>query len=51
VRRISDTEVRNYSQVHVFLKPGALLGEEITYEFYKRLWHMARTDSFEVRRA
>lgn len=48
VRRISDTEVRNYSQVHVFLKPGDLLVEDIAYPFYKRLWQMARADSFEV---
>ena len=48
VRRISDTEVRNYSKVHVFLKPGDLLVGDIAFPFYKRLWEMARADSFEV---
>jgi glutamate synthase domain-containing protein 2 len=46
VRRISDTEVRLFSQVHVFLKPGELLQEEIPYDFYRNMWHMARSDSF-----
>jgi glutamate synthase domain-containing protein 2 len=47
VRRISDTEVRNYAQVHVFLKPGEMLGGKIKYEFYQLMWDMARADSFE----
>ena len=51
VRRISDTEVRTYSQVHVFLKPGELLESDIQYEFYRRMWRMARADSFEANRS
>ena len=46
VRRISDTEVKLFSQLHVFLKPGELLGERIAGEFYARMWKMARADSF-----
>ncbi|MBF7731090.1 FMN-binding glutamate synthase family protein [Pseudomonas sp. N040] len=46
VRRISDTEVRLFSQVHVFLKPGELLQEDIPYPFYRNMWRMARSDSF-----
>jgi len=46
VRRISDTEVRNYAQVHVFLTPGEMLDGKIQYEFYQRMWDMARADTF-----
>ncbi|HEY8331291.1 MAG TPA: FMN-binding glutamate synthase family protein [Pseudomonas sp.] len=47
VRRISTTEIKLFSQLHVFLKPGELLGEPIEGEFYARMWQMARADSFE----
>ncbi len=47
VRRISTTEIKLFSQLHVFLKPGELLGEPIEGEFYARMWKMARADSFE----
>ncbi|WKE64281.1 FMN-binding glutamate synthase family protein [Gallaecimonas kandeliae] len=47
VRRTSSTEVRLFSQIHVFLKPGELLQERIEGDFYARVWHMARSDSFE----
>ncbi|WP_437880473.1 FMN-binding glutamate synthase family protein [Pseudomonas sp. LRF_L74] len=48
VRRMSASEIKLYSQLHVFLKPGALLGERIDGEFYGRMWQMARADSFEA---
>ncbi len=48
VRRISDTEVRLFSAVHLFLKPGELLQAEIPYDFYRQVWHRARTDSFDA---
>ncbi|MOA53322.1 hypothetical protein D3C78_1767680 [compost metagenome] len=47
VRRISATEIKLFSQMHVFLKPGELLSGEVNGEFYSRMWQMARADSFE----
>ncbi|MNT13382.1 hypothetical protein D3C72_1483510 [compost metagenome] len=47
VRRISTSEIRQFSQLHVFLKPGELLSGSINSEFYARMWRMARSDSFE----
>ena len=47
VRRMSATEVKLFSQLHVFLKPGELLTGEVQGEFYSRMWQLARADSFE----
>jgi hypothetical protein len=47
VRRVSDKEIRLFSQIHVFLKPGDLLKDKIEADFYERMWAMARADSFE----
>ncbi|MFC7208644.1 FMN-binding glutamate synthase family protein [Comamonas endophytica] len=47
VRRMSATEVKLFSQLHVFLKPGELLTGEVEGEFYARMWQLARADSFE----
>ncbi|MDX5371229.1 MAG: FMN-binding glutamate synthase family protein, partial [Pseudomonadaceae bacterium] len=44
VRRMSASEIKLYSQLHVFLKPGELLAGEISGEFYRRMWAMARAD-------
>ncbi|NWK77850.1 FMN-binding glutamate synthase family protein [Aquitalea sp. LB_tupeE] len=46
VRRVSDTEIRLFSQLHVFLQPGELLGGDIKAEFYGRMWRMAQAGSF-----
>lgn len=46
VRRMTTTEVRLFSQIHVFLEPGELLGRDISAEFYARMWHMAQAGSF-----
>ena len=48
VRRMSATEIKLFSQLHVFLKPGELLSGEVSGEFYQRMWAMARADSFEA---
>ncbi|MGE8499172.1 MAG: FMN-binding glutamate synthase family protein [Pseudomonas sp.] len=48
VQRLSATEIKLFSQQHVFLKPGELLSGKIDGEFYERMWHMARADSFEA---
>lgn len=47
VRRISATEIKLFSQMHVFLKPGELLTGEVDGQFYSRMWQLARADSFE----
>ncbi|WP_249729346.1 FMN-binding glutamate synthase family protein [Acidovorax sp. CCYZU-2555] len=47
VRRMSATEIKLFSQLHVFLKPGELLTGEVQGEFYSRMWQVARADSFE----
>jgi hypothetical protein len=47
VRRMSATEIKLFSQLHVSLKPGELLNGEVNGEFYSRMWQMARADSFE----
>ena len=46
-KRISDTEVRNYLQLFVYLEPGELLRETIRYEFYRRMWDLAQADTFD----
>jgi glutamate synthase domain-containing protein 2 len=46
VRRISATEIKLFSQLHVFLKPGELLKGEINGEFYSRMWQLAQAGSF-----
>ncbi|MDU9396747.1 FMN-binding glutamate synthase family protein [Pseudomonas sp. zfem003] len=48
VRRVSDREIRLFSQLHVFLKPGDLLRDDLKADFYARMWAMARADSFEA---
>ncbi len=47
VRRMSATEVKLFSQMHVFLKPGELLADQVRGEFYERMWRAARADSFD----
>lgn len=46
MRRLSATEIKLFSQLHVFLKPGELLNGELSGEFYPRMWAMARAESF-----
>src|SRR5476649_1360645 len=40
VRRMSATEVKLFSQSHVFLKPGQLLTGEVDGSFYSNMWQM-----------
>ena len=51
VRRVSQCEVKLFSQIHPFLKPRELLEGETTNEFYAMTWEMARADSFDAVRA
>jgi len=48
VRRMKDTEIRLFSQLHHFLEPGELLVNQLAEDFYARTWRMARTDSFSA---
>lgn len=46
VHRLSATEIKLYSQMHVFLRPGELLSDNISGEFYRRMWKLAQAETF-----
>ena len=46
VHRISSTEIRQFDQVHHFLKPGDLLTGDCTLPVYRDNWARARPESF-----
>ena len=46
VRRVSATEIRQFAQLHTFLKPGALVRGECE-GFYADFWARASADSFD----
>lgn len=46
VRRISQSEIRLYSQIHTFLKPGELLEKGEQHPFYGLSWKLADAHSF-----
>jgi glutamate synthase domain-containing protein 2 len=48
VRRVTATEIKLFSQMHTFLKPGELLQPEKKREFYSASWAMARAESFDA---
>ena len=48
VRRVSLTEIRMFSQLHIFLKEGELLTNNHDRDFYSSAWKLARADSFDV---
>jgi glutamate synthase domain-containing protein 2 len=48
VRRVSEAEVRLFSQLHVFLEPGELLGGRCKRDFYGHAWDLGRPDSFDL---
>jgi glutamate synthase domain-containing protein 2 len=48
VRRVSQTEVKLFSQLHPFLRPRELLQGGTKNEFYGMSWAMARPDSFDA---
>ena len=45
---ISGSARASLGALYRFLKPGELLDESITGEFYQRMWAMAQADSFEA---
>jgi hypothetical protein len=46
VRRVNATEIRQFSQLHAFLKPGELLGEDCADGFYAENWKRASSATF-----
>lgn len=48
VRRVSRTEIRMFSQLHIFLEDGELLGDDHNRDFYSVAWRLARADSFAL---
>jgi glutamate synthase domain-containing protein 2 len=48
VRRVSLTEIRMFSQLHIFLEDGELLEDGHDRDFYSAAWRVARPDSFEL---
>ena len=48
VRRVSATEVKQFSQLHVFLKAGSLLDGSCEVTFYTDNWSLASPDSFDA---
>lgn len=46
VRRISQSEIRLYSQIHTYLKPGELLEQGEQHPFYGLSWKLADAHSF-----
>lgn len=48
VRRVSLTEIRMFSQLHIFLNDGELLTENHNRDFYSSAWKLARANSFDV---
>ena len=47
VRRVSATEVRLFSELHVFLKRGALVDGSLSDGLYAKSWAMASATSFD----
>ena len=48
VRRVSLTEIRLFSQLHMFLEEGELLTGSHDRDFYSAAWKLARADRFEL---
>ncbi|HEX7758093.1 MAG TPA: FMN-binding glutamate synthase family protein [Caulobacteraceae bacterium] len=48
-RRVSATEIRLFSEIHTFLRPGDLLNGAQDGSFYGRNWDLASADSFDAR--
>jgi glutamate synthase domain-containing protein 2 len=48
VRRVSLTEIRMFSQLHMYLEEGELLTDDHNRDFYSTAWNGARADSFAL---
>jgi glutamate synthase domain-containing protein 2 len=51
VRRVSQTEIRLFSQLHRFLEPGSLLEKGADEDIYASSWKLASAESFDPIRA
>jgi hypothetical protein len=49
VRRVSLTEIRLFSQLHIFLDDGELLSGASDRDFYGAAWRLAQPESFDMR--
>jgi hypothetical protein len=49
VRRVSLTEIRLFSQLHIFLEDGELLSGASDRDFYGAAWRLAQPESFDMR--
>ena len=47
-QRVNDREIKNYAQLHFWLKPNELLKSNLNPEdnFYYRMWHLAHLEKF-----
>ena len=47
-QRINDREIKNYKQLHFWLKEGELLSSEAKHSenFYSQMWHLAHAEKF-----
>jgi glutamate synthase domain-containing protein 2 len=47
-QRVNDREIKNYAQLHFWLKPNELLQSNLNPEdnFYYRMWHLAHLEKF-----
>ncbi len=48
-RRVSATEIRPFSEIHTFLRPGDLLNGAQDGNFYGRNWDLASAESFDAK--
>lgn len=46
VRRISSSEVKLFSELHYYCKPGELLSGEAGSGFYRKMWKLAQAHTF-----
>jgi glutamate synthase domain-containing protein 2 len=46
VRRVTATEIRHFSEIHTFLRPGELVDGTPRDGFYARTWRRAQAESF-----
>lgn len=50
VRRYSATEIKNYAQIHYYMRAGELLSGHIDVDFYREMWQAAQSSSFARKR-
>ncbi len=46
VRRISTSEVKLFSELHYYCRPGELLSGDAGSHFYRKMWQLAQADTF-----